>query len=94
MSLEDAIKEVAAAIRYYADVHKETADKLAEAHKETAGMLAVIAGGYEENDEPAPVLSLAEKRKEKEAAEAISHKFEGTEDPGAGTVRVMTNGGT
>lgn len=78
MSLEDAIKEVAAAIRYYADVQKERTDAFTEIQKNNAELLAIIAteiNGYEnEQDEPAPVVSLAEKRKEKADADTKKAK--------------------
>ncbi|MEQ1741029.1 MAG: hypothetical protein ABL869_00785, partial [Candidatus Nitrotoga sp.] len=78
MSLEDAIKEVAAAIRYYADVQKERTDAFTEIQKNNAELLAIISteiNGYEnEQDEPAPVVSLAEKRKEKADADTKKAK--------------------
>lgn len=69
MSLEDAIKEVAKAIQSHADAIREN---IAQRKVDTAALGQLMRAEYEEGDseedeEPAPVVSLAEKRKEKQA---------------------------
>lgn len=73
MSLEDAIKEVAKAIQSHADAIRED---IAQRKADNAALNQLLRAEYEEGysedeNEPAPVVSLAEKRKEKQAAEPL-----------------------
>ena len=78
MSLEDAIKEVAKAIQSHADAIRED---IAQRKADTAALGQLMRveydEGYSEEDEnePAPVVSLAEKRKEKQAAEPLKSEL-------------------
>ena len=64
MSLEDAIKEVAKAIQSHADAIRED---IAQRNVDNEALRCLMRVEYEEDEEPAPVVSLAEKRKEKQA---------------------------
>lgn len=74
MSLEEAIKEVAKAIQSHAEAIRED---IAQRKADNAALDQLTRVEYEEGyseedeNEPAPVVSLAEKRKEKQAAEPL-----------------------
>jgi hypothetical protein len=66
MSLEDAIKEVAKAIQSHADAIRED---IAQRNVDNEALRCLMRV---EDEEPAPVVSLAEKRKEKQAAAPLT----------------------
>lgn len=69
MSLEDAIKEVAKAIQSHADAIRED---IAQRNVDNEALRCLMRVEYEDDEEPAPVVSLAEKRKEKADAAPLT----------------------